>query len=60
MKDYKPAKTPIKEQIKLYKANKDYECNYADHKLYQELEDSLIHLLVQTRPDIIYTVNKLG
>ena len=29
-------------------------------KLYQELEGSLMYLLVQTRPDITYAVNKLG
>ena len=60
MKDCKPAKTPMEERIKLYKADKDYECNHADRKLYQKLEGSLMHLSVQTRPDIAYAVNKLG
>ena len=46
MKDCKPAKTPMEERIKLYKADKDYECSHADRKLYQELEGSLIHLSV--------------
>ena len=60
MKDCKPAKTPMEEWIKLYKADKDYEYNHADRKLYQELEGSLMHLSVQTRPNITYAVNKLG
>ena len=46
--------------IKLYKADKGYEYNHADRKLYQELEGSLMHLSVQTRPNITHAVNKLG
>ena len=50
----------MEERIKLYKADKDYECDREDLKLYQELEGSLMHLLVQTRPDITHAVNKFG
>ena len=50
----------MEERIRLYKAREGYDCPHADRKLYQELEGSLMHLSVQTRPDITYAVNKLG
>ena len=46
MKDCKPVKTPMEERVKLYKADKDYQCNAVDRQLYQELEGSLMHIKV--------------
>ena len=60
MQDCKPAPTPMEEGLKLMKADKDCVCNAEDRTRYQELEGSLMHLSVQTRPDITQAVNKLG
>ena len=60
MTNCKAAKTPMEERIQLTKAPKDYVADLTDLKLYQQLEGTLMHLSIQTRPDITYAVNKLG
>ena len=60
MQNCKAVKTPMEDRTKLYKAEQDHQCSPDDRWLYQELEGCLMHLSVQTRPDITHAVNKLG
>jgi hypothetical protein len=59
MEQCKPAATPMQAKL-LCKAPEDYKAQPSLIQSYQELEGSLMHLMVKTRPDICFAVSRLG
>ena len=59
MQQCKPAATPMQAKL-LCKAPEDYKALPSLIQSYQELEGSLMHLMVKTRPDICFAVSRLG
>ena len=59
MENLTPVSTPMTE-VKLSKAPEDYKCNEKELKAYQTLLGELMHLMVQTRPDLAYAVSRLA
>jgi hypothetical protein len=59
MKKCVPAPTPMIE-TKLTKASDDYICNQTHLKDYQILLDELMHLMIQIKSDIAYSISRLA
>lgn len=59
MEDCKAASTPMA-QVLLTKAPEGYTCDKAQLTQYQSLLGELMHLMVQTRPDLAYCVSRLA
>ena len=59
MEDCAKASTPIS-QVQLTKAPENYTCDKEQLKQYQSLLGELMHLMVQTKPDLAYSVSRLA
>ena len=58
MENSNPVSTPMTE-VKLKKAPEGYKCNEKELKAYQQLLGELMHLMVQTRPDLAYATSSI-
>ena len=59
MEDCKSVTTPMT-QVPLIKPSADYQCDKEQLHQYQSLLGELMHLMVQTRPDLAYCVSRLA
>ena len=60
MADCKPALTPMETGIVLQKSDEEYTPSQDFTTRYQSMLSSIIYIMLQTRPDIAYTVSKLS
>ena len=60
MADCKPASSPISPSVQLAEADNGQRLERSDHKLFRKLIGQLMFLVIATRPDIAFAVNKLS